>query len=88
MSIEDIAQFVTIAATLSGGIYYTVLAPFKIEIGSLRDILQELKDSIESGKEDRRKLDARLTAAETSLKSAHKRIDKIEEKLEDHLIKG
>lgn len=79
MTVDEIAQYITIASAISGGIYWAVLKPLRMEIERLERTITEINETIEAWREDNRELDKRLTRVEQSDKSAHKRIDQLEE---------
>lgn len=79
MTINDFAQYVTVAATIGGGLYFAILEPLKAEIKRLGELITEMGRELEDSKEDRRNIDSRLARLEQSDKSAHKRLERIED---------
>lgn len=83
-TLDNIAATFAIAAFLFSAFNYIVIRPLQKAIDMNSDVLSELKRELERSAMDRRDLDGRVRALETSHEMNSKRIEHIEE-LWEHL---
>lgn len=81
-SLTDILNILLIVGVLATWFHYVALRPIKQLLFTLKDDLRDLANEIKASREDRRHFDARITALESGLKSAHKRIDELKSEVE------
>jgi hypothetical protein len=81
--INNIAQIVIIAGFIGGGINYFIIQPLGSAIAALKETIQDLQKMIREGESARQEMDKRLVRVEESTKSAHHRMDGLEEVIRD-----
>lgn len=87
MTMEVMIQICSVISFISAAIAYVVIRPLDKSINELGRSLTKLETqidrlatSIDDEKEERMKLHSELVKVEESVKSAHHRIDRLEEK--------
>lgn len=81
MNLDIIAALGQIAAVLTviGGIFsYAVIRPLNESIRALKDTVDEMREEIKEGREQRQGLEVQLAKIDSSVRSAHHRIDALE----------
>lgn len=81
LNLDIIAALGQIAAVLTviGGIFsYAVIRPLNESIRALKDTVDEMREEIEEGREQRQGLEVQLAKIDSSVRSAHHRIDDLE----------
>lgn len=73
---------VTIISFISAAFTYIVLNPLNKAILSLERLIQEVRDDLKCYEEKRQDMDKRIVKTEASVKSAHHRINHIENYLD------
>ncbi|MBU2702284.1 prefoldin subunit 5 [Sporomusaceae bacterium BoRhaA] len=79
INLGNLVQLITIAVFVGGGINLIVIKPLGSAITALKETIIDLKNAIEKTEEARQDMDKRLVRVEESTKSAHHRIDGLEE---------
>lgn len=77
--INNAAQIVIIAGFIGGGVNYFIIKPLGSAIDGLKETIQDLRKTIKESECARQEMDKRLVRTEESAKSAHHRIDGLEE---------
>ncbi len=70
VNLDDVVGFLGIVTTVSGAVYFVVIVPLQKAMNKLGLAIEKLDENIVRHGE-------RLAAVETSVKSAHKRIDEV-----------
>ena len=81
MNLDIIAALGQIAAVLTviGGIFsYAVIRPLNESIRALKDTVDEMREEIKEGREQRQGLEVQLAKIDSSVRLAHHRIDDLE----------
>lgn len=81
MNLDIIAALGQIAAVLTviGGIFsYAVIRPLNESIRALKDTVDEMREEIKEGREQRHVLEVQLAKIDSSVRSAHHRINDLE----------
>lgn len=81
LNLDIIAALGQIAAVLTmiGGIFsYAVIRPLNESIRALKDTVDEMREEIKEGREQRQGLEVQLAKIDSSVRSAHHRIDALE----------
>lgn len=81
MNLDIIAALGQIAAVLTviGGIFsYAVIRPLNESIRALKDTVDEMREEIKEGREQRHGLEVQLAKIDSSVRSAHHRINDLE----------
>lgn len=79
INLGNLVQILTVAGFIGGGINIIVIKPLGGAIVILKDTIVEFKDTIEKMKDAQQDIDKRLVRVEESTKSAHHRIDGLED---------
>lgn len=80
MDIGVIAQVLGILVTSCTLIKMFIINPLRESIDNLGKKVESLEKVINTAKDDQHSIDKRLVAVESSVKQAHKRLDKVEGK--------
>lgn len=59
---------------------YVVIRPLRLAIDDLRNMIAEVRTSTEKGRKERHRIELQLAKVEDSAKSAHHRIDSLEQR--------
>lgn len=81
LNLDIIAALGQIAAVLTviGGIFsYAVIRPLNESIRALKDTVDEMREEIKEGREQRHVLEVQLAKIDSSVRSAHHRINDLE----------
>lgn len=81
LNLDIIAALGQIAAVLTviGGIFsYAVIRPLNESIRALKDTVDEMREEIKEGREQRQGLEVQLAKIDSSVRSAYHRIDALE----------
>ena len=81
LNLDIIAALGQIAAVLTviGGIFsYAVIRPLNESIRALKDTVDEMREEIKEGREQRQGLEVQLAKIDSSVRSAHHRIGDLE----------
>ena len=81
LNLDIIAALGQIAAVLTviGGVFsYAVIRPLNESIRALKDTVDEMREEIKEGREQRQGLEVQLAKLDSSGRSAHHRIDDLE----------
>lgn len=62
-----------------------IVAPMQVSVNQLTGVTKELRTLLEQLRKDSREQDRRITICEQSVKSAHHRLDTLEERIEGML---
>jgi prefoldin subunit 5 len=81
INLGNLAQLITIAGFIGVGINLIVIKPLGNAIMALKETITDLKNAIENTEKARQDMDKRLVRVEESAKSAHYRIDGLEEEI-------
>lgn len=88
LTLNDIVQFVAIIMPIIGLatalVKLMIINPLQAAIAALKDAVSDVKDILTHLAEEQKNIDKRLVAVESSSKSAHHRIDGIEERMNGH----
>ena len=76
-------QFIGILLFLGGIFRYIVLKPLDASINLLKDTIEKMSEQENAREEKRQSMDKRLVVVEQSAKSAHHRIDHLEELVDE-----
>lgn len=79
MRLEEVVQILTVATFTAGAFSYVVLKPLNKSIEELRLMLAELRADIVANRRAVNDLNSRVAVTENAVKSAHHRIDKLED---------
>lgn len=78
-NLQDLVAGVTITGAVAGWFNFVVIKPLTLSIDGLRVSIAELKAEVKASAADRRALESRINKVDESVKSAHKRIDHLQE---------
>lgn len=78
--LNSIAQMTVILAFMGAIFNFVILKPLKLAIEDLRDMIAALKFDVEEDRKERHALEVKLARVEDSAKSAHHRIDTLEQR--------
>ena len=78
ISLESLVQVITIIGFAGGVVNYVVVRPLKDAVNTLSRSLDKLEQVLSEVKEREITLEQRVTHTEESVKTAHKRIEKLE----------
>ena len=73
-------QLLTLLTGFCAFFNYVVIRPLRLSIDDLRSMIAEVKRDTEEGRKDRHRLEVQLARIEDSAKSAHHRIDSLEQR--------
>ena len=79
ISLHEIVEIITIMSFAAGIMNYVIVRPLKDAVGVLSKSLDKLEQTLTDVKEKEITLEQRVEFNEKSIKSAHKRIDNLEE---------
>lgn len=79
LTLSNTVQVLTIVTFAAGLVKYLIVNPLQVAIKGLQISIDELKAVVDRIDCDQRASDKRLVAVEVSAKSAHKRLDRLEE---------
>lgn len=78
--VNELVQWITVFSTVFGVFNYAVIRPLKLAIDDLRSMIAEVKKDTEEGRKERHMIEVKLAKVEDSAKSAHHRIDTLEQR--------
>lgn len=73
-------QLLTLLTGFCAFFNYVVIRPLRLAIDDLRSMIAEVKRDTEEGRKDRHRIELQLAKVEDSAKSAHHRIDSLEQR--------
>lgn len=79
LNLSNTAQLVPIIIFAAGVVKYLIVNPLQTAITALKEAITEMKDMLFRVDQDQKGIDKRLVAVEESTKSAHKRLDRLED---------
>ena len=80
MSIIEIAtQIAAIAAVIGAAFSFAVLRPLNASITALKEAVEEMRAELKEGRAQRQELEVHLAEVDQSVRSAHHRLDTLEE---------
>lgn len=80
MSIIEIAtQIAAIAAVIGAAFSFAVLRPLNASITALKEAVDEMRAELKEGRAQRQELEVHLAEVDQSVRSAHHRLDTLEE---------
>ena len=79
ISLHELVEIITIISFAAGIMNYVIVRPLKDAVGVLSKSLDKLEQTLTDVKEKEITLEQRVSFNENSIKSAHKRIDHLEE---------
>lgn len=79
ISLHSIVEMITIISFAGGILNYVIVRPLKDAINVLSKSLDKLEQTLTDVKEKEITLEQRVSNNEQSIKTAHKRIDRLEE---------
>lgn len=79
ISLESLVQIITIIGFAGGVVNYVVVRPLKDAVNTLSKSLDRLEQVLSEVKEREITLEQRVAHNEESVKTAHKRIDRLEQ---------
>lgn len=75
---ETAAQIAAIAAVIGAAFSFAVLRPLNAAIKALKETIDEMRQEMKEGREQRQELEVHLAEVDQSVRSAHHRIDALE----------
>ena len=83
MSIIEIAtQIAAIAAVIGAAFSFAVLRPLNASITALKEAVDEMRAELKEGRAQRQELEVHLAEVDQSVRSAHHRLDTLEEHID------
>lgn len=80
MSIIEIAtKIAAMAAVIGAAFSFAVLRPLNASITALKEAVDEMRAELKEGREQRQELEVHLAEVDQSVRSAHHRLDTLEE---------
>lgn len=73
-------QWVSFFLAICGMFNYVVIKPLRLAIDDLRGMIAEIRADAEQGRSERHMMEVKLARVEDSAKSAHHRIDSLEQR--------
>ena len=80
LELDSLVQWITVFTIVFGAFNYAIIRPLKLAIDDLRSIIAEVKKDTEEGRKERHMMEVKLAKVEDAAKSAHHRIDTLEQK--------
>lgn len=78
--LNTIMQIITLITAVCGVLDIVVLRPLKSAIIDLRDMIAEIRAKTEDDRRERHMIEVKLAKVEDSARSAHHRIDSLEQR--------
>ena len=79
--VETAAQIAAIATVIGAAFSYTILRPLNASIKALREAVDEMRAEMKESNRQRQELEVHLAEVDQSVRSAHHRIDTLEERV-------
>ena len=73
-------QWVSLFLAICGMFNYVVIKPLRLALDDLRGMIAEIRADAEQGRIERHMMEVKLARVEDSAKSAHHRIDSLEQR--------
>lgn len=77
--IETATQIAAIAAVIGAAFSFAVLRPLNASITALKEAVDEMRAELKEGRAQRQELEVHLAEVDQSVRSAHHRLDTLEE---------
>lgn len=77
--IETATQIAAIAAVIGAAFSFAVLRPLNASITALKEAVDEMRAELKDGRAQRQELEVHLAEVDQSVRSAHHRLDTLEE---------
>ena len=73
-------QWLSLFLAICGMFNYVVIKPLRLAIDDLRGMIAEVRENAEQGRRERHLMEVKLARVEDAAKSAHHRIDSLEQR--------
>ena len=80
--IETATQIAAIAAVIGAAFSFAVLRPLNASITALKEAVDEMRAELKGGRAQRQELEVHLAEVDQSVRSAHHRLDTLEEHID------
>ncbi|WP_288763898.1 hypothetical protein [uncultured Mitsuokella sp.] len=80
--IETATQIAAIAAVIGAAFSFAVLRPLNASITALKEAVDEMRAELKEGRAQRQELEVHLAEVDQSVRSAHHRLDTLEEHID------
>lgn len=80
--IETATQIAAIAAVIGAAFSFAVLRPLNASITALKEAVDEMRAELKEGRAQRQELEVHFAEVDQSVRSAHHRLDTLEEHID------